>query len=53
MTWAEKRIHAYYEGQPATFIERLILSFTHANVLLLAVIGLLTPIGDLWPHDWP
>ncbi|MGG7054862.1 hypothetical protein [Nitrosomonas sp. ANs5] len=53
MTWAEKRIHAYREGQPATFIERLILSFTHPIALLLAMIGLLMLIGGLWLHAWP
>lgn len=53
MTWAEKRFSEYREGQPATFIERQVLSFTHPIALLLVMIGLLVLICGLWFQAWP
>lgn len=52
MTWAENRIREYREGQPATFVERQILSVTNPVALLLAITGLLMMLYSIWLHAW-
>ena len=37
MTWADKRIREYRDGQPPTFLERIMLGIANPVALLLAI----------------
>jgi len=52
MTWADKRIREYRDGQPATFLERMVLGFANPVALPLAVIGIVILFYGLWVHAW-
>lgn len=52
MSWVEKRIQQYKEGQKATWIEKRALEHANPVHLALAIIGTLLFIYGLWMHNW-
>ena len=52
MTWADKKIREYRDGQPPTFLERMMLGLANPVVSLLAIIGVAILFYGLWVHAW-
>jgi len=52
MTWADKKIREYRDGQPPTFLERMMLGLANPVASLLAIIGVAILFYGLWVHAW-
>ncbi len=52
MTWAEKRIKQYREGQKATLLEKLALEHGHPVNCVASIIAFGLLAYGLWTHDF-
>jgi len=52
MRWADKRIREYRDGQPATFLESMMLGVANLVALLLVIIGIVILFYGLLVHAW-
>lgn len=52
MTWADRKIREYRDGQPATFLERMILGCANPAGAVLFIIGIVILFYGLWAHAW-
>lgn len=52
MSWAEKRIQQYTQGQKATWLEKCALEHAHPVNLLFHIIAFVVGVYGLWLHNW-
>lgn len=52
MSWVEKKVQQYNQGQKASWLERRALEHANPVHIVLAIIGALLLIYGLWVHSW-
>lgn len=52
MSWVEKRVTQYQQGQKATWLEKRALEHGHPVHATLALISIPLFIYGLWTHSW-
>jgi len=52
MSWTEKRIKEYGEGQKPTYLEKMALEHGNPINCVLHIIALALLIYGLWTHQW-
>ncbi len=52
MSWVNKRIKQYKEGENPTFIEKMALEHGNPVNCILSLIALVVLVYGLWVNDW-
>ncbi len=52
MSWVNKRIKQYREGENPTFMEKMALEHGNPVNCVLSLISFIILIYGLWMHDW-